>query len=219
MCKRSYTLSQANANKVIDNFKHISNYANQQFIASRELYYKYIKEDFGKYFEHSERVLSQLKALTGSLTDIKDLFPSRYFVELPIVLNHGFLTSELVKVSPTGGIREINDWHNVSLLPIGYDVFSLMVNSFDTNLRRDHFEKVLAYFHSCFRGNALLEFKLSLLTKYYKKSIAYIAVKNLPRMLLKLKAKSVSSSTKKMMARRWEAALDDAYMIAIDNDI
>uniref|UniRef100_A0A0N5B3G2 Nucleotidyltransferase n=1 Tax=Strongyloides papillosus TaxID=174720 RepID=A0A0N5B3G2_STREA len=198
---------------IIFNNKYLLTFLNDQLINYQPTYIESLEKYMRKYFKNPNKMIRQVKYYLKPYTTFDKLEVKKYSNLLPTVISHSFLCPEVINFKDSNmndGI-EIKNWHYTTFMPVGYDVISLIINSLDSKTRIERYKYILMSYYEVFVKYTTEYFEFRHLLEYYKDSLKYILFRNLHKLLTILSSDDVSFEDKKVIAQRWEDALDEAY--------
>uniref|UniRef100_A0A0K0EBD9 CHK kinase-like domain-containing protein n=1 Tax=Strongyloides stercoralis TaxID=6248 RepID=A0A0K0EBD9_STRER len=198
---------------IIFNNKYLLTFLNDQLINYQPTYIESLEKYMRKYFKNPDKMIEQVKYYLKTHTTFDKLEEKKYFKLLPLVISHSFLCPEVInfKNSNTNEVVEIEGWHYTTFMPVGYDIISLIINSLDSKVRIERYKYILMSYYEVFIKYSTQHFEFKHLLEYYKASIKYVVFRNLHKLLTMLSSDNISYMEKKVIAQRWEDALDEAY--------
>ncbi|CEF69834.1 Hypothetical protein SRAE_2000448000 [Strongyloides ratti] len=169
---------------IMFNNKYLLTFLNDQLINYQPTYIESLEKYMRKYFKNPDKMIEQVKHYLKPYTTFDKLEEKKYFKLLPLVISHSFLCPEL-----KDGITQL------SCLKI----------------RTERYKYILMSYYEVFIKYSTQHFEFKHLLEYYKSSLKYVIFRNLHKLLTMLSSDSMNFEEKKIIAQRWEDALDEAY--------
>ncbi|KAE9551014.1 hypothetical protein FO519_005774 [Halicephalobus sp. NKZ332] len=197
-----------------ENYQLISDITFQRLQQKVNDYLDIVLEKNNQFFKNTDVTFEKFSTLFKTIKDLQECYPES---NLPTVLCHGNLGPQNLIFNEKDEVEFIDHWESLHFGSAAEDLSFLIVTSLPPNIRRNNYMRIFRRYYYTLVDTRSIKFKLSDLKNFYLKFLKFSVFHSFPTLAGILESHEYTDEEKFRAVNRWEAALDDAFDVEMDN--